>query len=415
MLLSACASSPQGLAHPKPATIVALDGASGSQRWSTKSLPAAAGLLTEIAGRLVVEGTSSCGGGAGELDVFDAATGKPSWTATEQRVGYSGALRSGGATGRAIVVVAGVNPGVPPGAAGAPPLGAPARGVPASGVPASGRDVLTGAVVWSTPLGADGVTQGGDLAVATTPFGVVALDVASGRVVWQVRSPSGPGGTILAGPVLAAGSIESQPDGRVLGQVVKGFDALSGTQVWTVPVAMGQIALASAGGVVVIEEPGAPQMDETLDAAAKANGATGPPPGQAALRGIDAVTGAARWRVDLNALGRPSSSDAAQLVAGSGLAITPLGGGRLGAFALADGRPRWTAKLDGAGSDARQVRSIAIGDGRVIVGAGNDVTALDEMTGRLEWRHHIGDVQAVAAGSTVYAAGLGALAHCTPD
>lgn len=208
-------------------------------------------------------------------------------------------------------------------------------------------DRATGREQWTATVGDRTNTPviTGRRAVATTWGGVMAaVDVADGRVAWQLQL----GGHAL-GPAAASGStaVATFDAGRVAGATA--VDVATGRPGWTVPLPPdGVSGPAIEGGVMVVV---------AADLAA---------------HGLALDSGAEKWRTPLEGAGSPEVVPRPQ---GDG---TVLVAHRLGGLALLDareGRARWNTPRAGAavrgapaGPGPNGWFALPLHDGRVVLG-----------------------------------------------
>ncbi len=178
--------------------------------------------------------------------------------------------------------------------------------------------------------------------VVSTTGGFVALDRATGAARWSAPTEEGGGPVALvAPPGLPAVAILTTRAGGLVG-----VDAGSGVARWSLRLAgavRGTPAVDDATGSVAIVERGA----------------------EARLRVLDAVTGSPRWD-------RAIEWAASTPAIGEGTVVVGAGDGRyratVSAWGLADGAPRWTAKVPASFQPGLRPTV-----------AGGDVYALDQL------------------------------------
>ena len=320
-----------------------------------------------------------------------------------------------------------------------------------AGEPGSSQEELvslataTGAEVWRQPAEGRGFPVAlGDLAVFGTVLpgspqgptgpsggpgsgGVVALDAASGDVVWRrerdVGLPIGPLLTGTSGEMLVA----SWSSGSVAGPSELTVEALAGdgSVLWETP---GSRSLAVVDDVVVVAggQDGVAGLDGTtgeeqwrlrdtgfVQGAQGGNGIAvvavmGPegsqePPteveGSTILEAVGVTDGASRWRTNLEGFALPDPP----VVAGDVAAVRACSGPGeqvVSAVDLATGDLNWTwegGTCDGLGGLAST--------GSMVVAAGPEgLTALDAGTGEPRFEVPIGDVQRLTANADVVVA-----------
>ena len=222
-----------------------------------------------------------------------------------------------------------------------------------------------GSKLWDTGLGERANTPGiaGRLAVASTWEGaVVALDLASGTVVWRVALPGpalGPAATDGTTVVVTWDETDLRSGGAVA------LDAATGRQRWAAALPGGGIsapALTSAGSAVMVA-------------------------GDLAAHALDLASGDERWRALVDGAGSPEVPPLA-VEGGSVLVAHRLGG--LDLFDATTGRRTWNVATDGAsvrgGPAAGPEGSYAfpLNDGRVLLaGPSRETELLRPPAGRI--------------------------------
>ena len=353
-------------------TLYALDLFSGERRWTYGTGAAVPEpnlqIPLGITGSAAVEGNSVyVGDAAAVVHAIDASSGEAKWTTTvEEQPNASIWSSPVVANGRVYVGVASV---------------AKEAGFRGSVV---ALDADTGEIVWQTymvPEGADGagvfavpaIDQERDqLYVGTQnayspnpapygdPISVVALDLASGEVVWVFNAPPGGGDTAPTEDVGFSASpqlFSAEIDGRQRDLVGEGqksgeywaLDRETGEVVWQTTVSppgfLGGMegTSAVADGVVAV-----PATDWTEF--------EGPASGM--VTGLSAATGETLWRAEQEAPAASPASIASDIVLHAGM------DGILHAYRLDDGSELWSHDLEASVSGG-----IAVAEGVVVLGS----------------------------------------------
>lgn len=224
--------------------------------------------------------------------------------------------------------------------------------------------IADGKRLWSTevPRPLERADARGFTVLIATEDSFVAIDRATGAVRWTARSPELPGPVVLVGDrpggQLAVGATQS-------GGLV-GIDGRSGRARWSVRFpghAVGPLAVAApAGGT-----EGVAGVWSTADGEG------------AVLRLVDGATGALRWEQPL------APGAGAPAIAGDVVVVSSGDEHRsaLRAFALADGHPRWTGRLDAPSQP--DLVPLVDGDGIVTVDQRGTVVAVRAGDGTREW------------------------------
>ncbi|HEY4242765.1 MAG TPA: PQQ-binding-like beta-propeller repeat protein [Kofleriaceae bacterium] len=228
---------------------------------------------------------------------------------------------------------------------------------------------------WTTPLAGHVLTAApviaqGRVFVSTSALGdadevagLVALDLATGQVLWKAQEASPiRGAPAVLGSVVAVARV----DGTVLG-----FDAATGTQLWSVDL----------GEDLTGEQ-------RSIYAAPAADGAGFVIGNQRALASID-PSGAVQWQIDPVPDGVDSQSAAAVAIAdGVALGAFNRGAGGLGAWDRSDGTELWRLPAAFAvGVNASPVIGDDGAGGHVayVVNGETEVRAVDLATGTVRW------------------------------
>ncbi len=202
---------------------------------------------------------------------------------------------------------------------------------------------------------------------------------------------------ITAQPVIAAGRVYTMDsDG-----MVSGFDAAGGRNLWRTDTQSEEDRSTNVGGGIAVE-------GDTVFAAT----------GRAEVLGLDAATGAIRWRQKL-----PSAARSAPTVAEGKLFLATLDNQVLG-LSTADGRKVWGYQAPAPETTVLGLPAPAYSEGILVTGFGSgDVLALRAANGSVAWgeslasargRTSVSDLSsvrgmAVIKGGRVYAIGLGRL------
>jgi len=227
----------------------------------------------------------------------------------------------------------------------------------------------TGEQRWTTALDERAntpVVAGGRAVVSTWEGSVIGLDPGTGSVQWRTGLP-GPalGPAAVAGDVVVVSWEAEHGDGAG----VVAVDATTGLQRWSVPLPPGGVSgpgvfadSASRSLVVVVA-------------------------GDSAAHGLEADSGAERWRSNLDGAGSP---EVVPLDAGGG---TVLVAHRLGGMVLldgVDGAPQWQVRSDGAAVRARPAGpgpdglfALPLEDGRLLLAGPGRSTATVDPPGRV--------------------------------
>lgn len=351
----AAGDPPGSGADPRP--LVALDAASGAERWRFDGGRVAGYAADRVAYAAVTEAE---GGGAVTVVALDLATGSERWrAATELTGGLAADVRAAG------------------GAVYVEPEGA-----------LLALDAVDGTERWR--VAGEGIGGGWTVAGDAVYLGlagvVVALDAAGGAERWR-------GGVASDGraPAVDEGSVYAASDGGV----VAALDAATGAERWRVALgAEAEGAAVVAGGVVLV------------GAGPDAGGIFGLGGDEGSVRALAAATGAERWRASFpDPTGRLVVGPGGHVLAESygPSAYAPDYTGRLAAFDLGTGRERW-------GESAVDV-SLGWWLGAdvvyVAIGAG-DVSARDPATGAERWRaaETVGATRATEVGGIVVVEGV---------
>jgi outer membrane protein assembly factor BamB len=297
--------------------LVALDAASGAERWRAAGVRPAAGGCAPVAGGVVYVG------GSGGVHALDAATGRERWRFPPDEARFlvaSSPVAAGGA------IYVGVFE----------PRQDPALEAEHEGA-VYALDAAGGAVRWRSSTGAlaaqEVAVAGGTVYVGTIDIqgrasdrgALVALEAATGRQRWRF----GPGDRAGLGPPAVAGGVVyvgggAAPDLAEGRGLLYALDAATGAERWRADLA----PRWSARPAVV---------DGMLYAGA----------GDGAVHALDAATGAERWRAAAEVLASaPAVVDGVVYVGGAD--------GALYAFDGADGTERWRLALgtEGLGGGA---------------------------------------------------------------
>ena len=170
------------------------------------------------------------------------------------------------------------------------------------------------------------------------------------------------------------------------------LDARDGKQLWTrafaspTPAGFGAGTAAFGGGNVLVEE-----LVQTGDPQA---------PVANRLFALDPSTGATVWEKELGRGPKPKGFAAATPTVVDGVVyVSSIVDGTTHALDVEDGRPRWAAKVPGAGA------GLVVADHRVYVAAGSRLVALDRddghMRGALTVGGHQGPATPLLAGETL--------------
>jgi outer membrane protein assembly factor BamB len=187
-----------------------------------------------------------------------------------------------------------------------------------------------------------------DSVVTATDTGVAAFDRRTGRRQWDVDL-----GDRANTPVAVAGRLAVTTwDGRLLL-----LDRADGSVLHAVTLPGAVLGPAAAGDRTAVTS-----WDDGLEAGVTA---------------VDAVTGAARWQVEVAADGVSSPA----VVAGAAVVVT--GDARVLALDLASGAVRWTRRTDGAGSP--EVPPF-VGRDLVVADRLGGLAGLGPTDGRSRWR-----------------------------
>ena len=250
------------------------------------------------------------------------------------------------------------------------------------------------AVVTSLPYdGVELVGVYGDLAVLRGADGIRAIWLGNGATAWQyLRSdlPSQAAGMVDDGVVVAFGTDD--------GVLVTGLDAATGAQRFSQRYRSGKIAaVQSAGRTAVLSGTGVGAGD---------------------LLGIDARTGAQRWRWTPARNG--AACDVSDLAGSAQTAVVALRCRAQGVddvavgLAAADGTERWSWHAIQRGNTELRVHSTDTGFVTLTGAAPQRATYMDANTGSVGARHDAAGTLAVPAGaSLIYADSGGAQAHLT--
>jgi outer membrane protein assembly factor BamB len=318
----------ESLARPI-VTLVALEAATGAERWRAALGPGGADWLSSPA---IANGMVVVSGADGFVHAFDAATGAERWRTRTVADGYSspaivaGTIYVGGGDGDVYAL-----------------------------------DVASGAVRWRFPtdgfLRSSPAVAGGTVYVASTSF--YAVDAATGAERWRVAGAGGYASPAVAGDtVFAAGN-----DG-----VLRALDRATGGLRWQV--ALGTMCSpAVAGGTVYIG---------TTD---RIGNHLSP------FFALDAASGAERWRFVLTDETQGCMGAAITdgiVYAGGGFPMgTIIGGtsggfGKLTALDAATGRPLWHVSL---GKSEQDLGAAIVGGVLYIGSADGTVSAYGDETG----------------------------------
>ncbi len=247
--------------------------------------------------------------------------------------------------------------------------------------------------------------------VATAQTDVVCLDAATGGFIWRTRvGDPRKGEAIWSAPLVWRDRVYVGIDGvldepTVRGRVVA-LDAASGHIVWTYVVPQ----YAGGGGAGVFGSPALDPATGTLFVATgnptpKNAPPPGPDPGSDSILALDAATGHLRWAFgpthphddqDLDFLGTPNL-----IARPDGLAVGA--GEKDGVYYVVDartGRLVWKTALSQPGRVAEIIGSGAIAFGKIFLGTQDfppgvttfnpdlpgRLVALDAMTGRIAWQ-----------------------------
>lgn len=246
-----------------------------------------------------------------------------------------------------------------------------------------------GRLRWRTRVGAllPVVALGGDTVLLATESAFVALDRASGGERWRTGTPETPAAVaVVAPPGTPAVAVVSTEEGGLAG-----LDARTGRPRWSVR------QLGAIRGV-----PAADPVTGTVSAVWQAGEATD-------LRVVDAASGVVRFEHPIRSwAGSPAVARLAEtrlVVVGAGSARFD---GVVRAFDLADGSPRWQARVPAS----FQPGLVPLVDRHtvVIVDQLGNVTALDAGSGRRRWstRTRAAEIRArpVRAGDAVLVTNL---------
>jgi hypothetical protein len=204
--------------------------------------------------------------------------------------------------------------------------------------------------------------------------GSEAIDVRTGRVLWQVLgsvglgtlggvSPRPIGVSTAAGPV--AVDVETDAKSRVL---LVGHNAVSGADLWHRAVPAGDDSSAAArtpvacgNWVCLVLRPG--------------NTAT--------LQALNPRSGKPAWSADVNRYTSIVTADDRRIIVGDGVSLS--------SWSTADGARQWTSSPPGGFSTQDALESLRVGWyelGDVLVGdiAPGELIGVDEATGRVAWR-----------------------------
>ncbi len=365
--------------------LAGVDRATGRERWVVP-LP---GFPTApvIAGPVVLTVAD-----AGAVVALDLATGQERWRRAASE-GAVGAPPMSAGDLALVVEVSDLAPAAPTAASGRTPVE-----LPAPSATLLALDAATGAERWrqerpgllpslgSSPVVSSMDEPSGTIVLGWTPLlptpsspGQLEGLGGDGAVRWSgpPRSVLGVGdGVVVTAP--GPGGTEPNPTRVTI------LDASNGTERWSVerPGPVGAV-LVGAGVVVVVMTPaGEPAPDPA-------------PAGTSRLGALATVDGAVRWEAGLEGLVWPqppavSVSTAVAMVCGAD-------GQRAVAFDLATGSQRWTR--DGPSCDGPTTGAIAAGEA-VIVATGSDVAGLDFVTGAERWAVALGQPVAYLAGGT---------------
>ena len=221
--------------------------------------------------------------------------------------------------------------------------------------------LTTGTLRWEMPLpGVEPVgALRGDTVLLATGSGFVARERDTGTVRWQLDTPETPGPVALVspgdGPQVA---VVSTVEGGLVG-----IDGVTGRTRWSVRFA------------------GRPRGVPAVDDASGAVATVWQPDAEGTrLRLVDGATGALRWERPLPVLaGSPAiARDAVAIGAGAGRH-----GSAVRAFALADGAPRWRARV-GAPFQPDLIPRVSGTDLFVVDQLGH-LTRLDAASGARAW------------------------------
>jgi outer membrane protein assembly factor BamB len=221
--------------------------------------------------------------------------------------------------------------------------------------------IADGKRLWSTkvPRPLERADARGFTVLIATEDSFMSLDRATGVVRWRVRSPEPPGPVALVGSLpgsqLAIGATEA-------GGLV-GIDGRSGTAVWSVRYPGRVIApMTVARGSELLASVWATADDDG-----------------GVLRVVDGRTGTLRWEQPI------ARSAGAPAIAG-GLVVVSAGdeqGSALRAFGLADGRERWSSRVETPSQP--DLVPLVDGDAVVTVDRGGTVVAVRTDDGTREW------------------------------
>lgn len=193
---------------------------------------------------------------------------------------------------------------------------------------------------------------------------VVALDAATGRRVWAVRTRL----ALSAGPAFGEGVLAF---GTTAGELLL-LDAQTGEQRWVVPV--GSEVLAPpviARGVVVLR---------TIDGR---------------LRGFSVASGSNLWSVEQSRPALTLRGNTAPRVAGT-VVVAGFDNGRVGAYDIATGDPLWEVAIATPSGVSELERLVDVGAGLQVVG--NDVyvagyqgraVGIDLSSGGVVWQQEL--------------------------
>jgi outer membrane protein assembly factor BamB len=344
VLVSAMSASSGGsaVAH---ARLVALDLATGAQRWSVP-LPNVEVVDSPIVGgqgvsvRSATPGGDLCNRQHSTLASFDVKTGRLLWRAQD--------VWPQGAVDQVVVVF---------------PQRA-AYDVKAARI-LEGLDTRSGKRAWTTRgqyfLTNLAVAGPLDRVVLVAGGALGGLDSRTGRKIWSVPLPPNNGGssTVRDGALFVLGINGPRVIGEVPPVFLTALDTASGLQRWQVPVVGGVGEVAAVASVVVA-----------------ALSTRGPGASPTTLVGFDSANGDELWRRDTDLRAWQLQSDQQFVYAGSV-------DGRLEAVDPKTGETRWSVSLDAFGNLPSVVGAA---DGTILVHWYRHLVALDASDGHERWR-----------------------------
>lgn len=337
-------SSTGGSTAPPSATLVAVDGATGSPLWSDSlSAPAASVLASTGVVYVSLVNTTTNGVAQGTLEALRAATGKALWQ-TPSAGGLTLALAL---DGRALYVSK--------------------IAISASGIPQSGTlqalNPATGAAMWSTPLSAgiaaSATLDGGTLYLLagtasatsqTTQVSLIAADATTGTIRWQKAladaTPEAP--VVANGIIYAAEQTPIANTGTPPSPVVEALNASTGASMWRQTLAgtpIGYPLVANNAGVVTVvqippaspcQSPQSPPKAGTPTTTLCEVGTT--------LIDLSAASGAQAWSTPLpgsELAGAPQASASTLYTANLNQDASGTPTGAVEAYGLSDGKLIW--------------------------------------------------------------------------